>query len=403
MGQRGAALAIGLILLAVASLVTITSINTGVMQERMSANQDNHARAFMAAEAGGASLIASINPPNGWPTTNPLPGTNNLIAGNPSITFTLSLRAPSTSWAVRPLNVLVEGFARSADGNTVLARTQLLVELRPPAADAPAAISCFRGPCGITAGSGGGANVGYGNVSGFNHPIPENCQGRSCRVEPLYPDDARTGSVTAMPAVYLEVLVHPTDPTRRSSIGGGSADTFQGLNRTDTGIASGNNIDVVARIREDYPPDPTTGLSTAPTLNSVFGTPVPPATSSVPTTTRLESGRNTLSSIGGSNEEVGTLVINGGTFSMRGNSLFVGLIIIRNCGTLDIGGNPNIFGAVIVDARHADGSDCPRDYAPFVGNGTPAVRFSRDALQSAANISGSGPGVDVVRWTEFLQ
>ena len=51
--QRGAALAIGLILLAVASLVTMTSMNTGVMQERMTANQDNNARSFMAAEAGG--------------------------------------------------------------------------------------------------------------------------------------------------------------------------------------------------------------------------------------------------------------------------------------------------------------------------------------------------------------
>ncbi|MBA4253170.1 MAG: hypothetical protein C0441_04410, partial [Comamonadaceae bacterium] len=86
--QRGAALAIGLVLLAVASMVTITSLNTGVMQERMAASQDNHARSFMAAEAGGARLVAWVNA-NGWPTTIPAPftGVTRVVSTDPSITF----------------------------------------------------------------------------------------------------------------------------------------------------------------------------------------------------------------------------------------------------------------------------------------------------------------------------
>lgn len=406
--QRGAALAIGLILLAVASLVTVTSINTGVMQERMSANQDNHARAFMAAEAGGARLVERIRA--GWPTANthPLPGTHRLIANDPSITFTLLLHAPSTSWAVRPLNVLIEGHARSPDGITVLARTQLLVSLEPdPPAGATscaaqAAISCFRGPCQITAGSGGGGNVGFGSISGFNHPIPPMpCSGSGCRMQPQGVDRLRVPPVpppappspllTAMPAVFLEVLAG-------SSIGGGKSDTFQGLNDDGNGIVTGNGNNV-ARTPAHYPVPG--GPSTAPTWATACG-----GEMEVPTTTRLESGRSTLRDLRGSDEEVGTLVINGDHLEMQGNALFVGLIVIRNCGTLSMGGNPNIYGAVIVDARRANGTACPNNYNPFGGSGTPAVRYSLAALQRAANPPGSGTGsatgVNVLRWTEFL-
>jgi len=98
--QRGVALAIGLILLAVTSMVTVTALNTGAMQERMSANQDNQARAFMAAEAGGASLVTWIRE-NGWPTeNNSHPLQNNMVVSNPSTTFTLNLQ--SSSWIISP-------------------------------------------------------------------------------------------------------------------------------------------------------------------------------------------------------------------------------------------------------------------------------------------------------------
>jgi len=71
-------------------------------------------------------------------------------------------------------------------------------------------------------------------------------------------------------------------------------------------------------------------------------------------------------------------------------------------------GNPNIYGAVIVEAVRSDGTACPRDYDPFGGAGTPAVRYSLAALQRAANPPGGGgtggaTGVNVLRWTEFLQ
>jgi len=405
--QRGAALAIGLVLLAVASMVTITSLNTGVMQERMAASQDNHARSFMAAEAGGARLVAWVNA-NGWPTTIPAPftGVTRVVSTDPSITF----RMTSSAWTASPLVVEVEGHARTPDGNTVLAQTRLRIELErtpgggstpPPTAaprvNAPAAISCFGGPCGITAGAGRGADEGFGTVSGFNHPIPPlNCSGGGCRMQPQ-------GADRTMPAVPAVFLTHSVG----SSVGvqgGGNFNAFQGLNRAGTGVAIENDIDA-ARLPSNYPNNPD-GTSTAPTWDSVFGAGTPPPQTS------LESGRTTLTAIGGSNFEVGTLVVDGQDLTMQGNALFVGLIVIRNCGTLRMSGNPNVYGAVIVDARRANGTACPTNYDPFGGAGTPAVRYSLAALNRAANPppppgtgtgTGTGTGFSVLRWMEIIQ
>lgn len=404
--QRGAALAIGLILLAVASLATVASISAGTMHERMSANQDNHARAFMAAEAGGADLVAWIRA-NGWPTASNHPALQNqVIAGNPSIAFTLTLR--SASWSASPLDVLIEGRALSVDGASVLARTPLLVSLQrppppapPPPVNAPAAISCFDGRCRIIPGTGRGADEGFGIISGFDHPIPPlNCSGGGCRMQP----QGANRTMPAMPAVFL--THEPDDADDQDDRRGGRPreggfNAFQGLDSDGDGIVRGNDLDDVAREPDDYPDDPVTGVSTAPTWTSVMGGDVP--------RTRLESGRTGLAEIGGSGVEVGTLVLDGQHLDLRGNALFVGLIVIRNCGTMRMNGNPNIYGAVIVEATRSDGTACPPDYSPFVGSGTPAVRYSSAALVRAANppgvgVSGPAPnGVKVLRWTEFFE
>ena len=204
--QRGAVLVIGLILLAVATLVTLTAMNTGIMQESMTANQDNNARSFMAAEAGGAELVSWINAQiaaqgqiTGPHPTSETPGE---VGGDSSITYKMNLQ--SASWESFPLKVLIEGRALAADNTTVLARTELLVEWSEPpplGPNPPAAISCFNGPCSISAGAGRGADEGYGTVSGFNHPIPSlNCTGAGCRMQPIGDDRTKP----AVPAVFLE-------------------------------------------------------------------------------------------------------------------------------------------------------------------------------------------------------
>jgi len=394
--QRGAALIFGLILLTIASLVAVSGFNAGSMQERMAANQDNSARAFMAAEAGGTNLVEWINE-NGWPTAANHPQIHRNIGNDGSlITYTLNLQ--SGSWGGSPLNVLIEGRALSTDGLSVLARTQILVSLdrQPPppprSISPPAAVSCFRGACRIIAGSGRGADEGFGTVSGFNHPIPPlTCSGGGCRMQP----QGENRAMPAVPAVFFEVM----GGSSVGVVGGGGFNAFHGLNRQGDGVVRGNSI-AVARGSSHYPNEQGTGVSTAPTWTSVFfGEDVP--------TTRLESGRTTVASLGGSNVEVGTLVLDGEHLTMHGNALFVGLVIIRNCGTLRMSGNPNIYGAVIVEATRRDGTACSHPYDPFGGAGTPAVRFSRDALMRAAEVGDADDEVDreinLLRWTEFLQ
>jgi len=423
--QRGAALVIGLVLLAVASMVTITSLNTGMMQERMAANQDNHARSFMAAEAGGARLVEFVS--NGWPTADRFPSEalTRVVLNDPSITYTITRHAnPPPPWTTSPLAFEVVGHARTPDGSTpdgstVLAQTRLLVELEriqsgvttppqapppsgtPPAPsplNAPAAASCFGGPCIIRAGSGGGSNLGFGTVSGFNHPIPRlDCSGGNCRTRP-------EGADQTMPAVPAVFLTHEAGSDVVVQGGGGGRPPFQGLDRAGTGIIRTNNINA-AHFPSHYPNKPD-GTSTVPTLASVIGPPTEPPT------TRLEGGGTSLTGLDGSRAEVGIWVIDGRSATMVGNSMFVGLVVIRNCGTLSVQGNPNIYGAVIVDA-----TGCGQNYRPIAGSGTPAIRYSRIALQRAHDLvvpppsttpppgaePGPGPGFSVVRWMEIIQ
>lgn len=55
--QEGAALIVSMILLTVATIVTVASMRGGTMQEKMTANQNNKAVSLMAAEAGGSAFF----------------------------------------------------------------------------------------------------------------------------------------------------------------------------------------------------------------------------------------------------------------------------------------------------------------------------------------------------------
>ena len=425
--QRGAVLAVGLILLVVATLVTLTAMNTGVMQERMTANQDNNARSFMAAEAGGAELVVAWLDEISWPTNVTVSGT---VGGDPLIGYEVTRL--SDSWTDSPLNVLIEGRALAAD-NTLLARTELLLQLErgdppppggPPPVNPPAAISCFNGPCTIKAGAGRGADVEFGTVSGFNHPVPPlDCTGAGCRLQPQ--DNDRI--LPAVPAVFL---THPDG----SSVGlqGGNHNAYQGLNQDGTAVVIGRDM-TVAKTSDDYPlepapldpdplepdplepdplePDPLEPapldpepslVSTAPTWESVF--PEPDFPDNNPQT-QLESGNTSIGGMSGNDTEVGILVVNGEDLVVTGTSLFVGLIVIRDCGTLQMKGNPNVYGAIIVDAKRSDGTSCGPNYDPFGGSGTPAVRFSRAPLSGppdGGTGTGTGGSTGVRSWSELL-
>ena len=399
-GQIGSALVISLIMLAVGSLVTVASINTGSMQERMTSNQDNYARAFMAAEAGGAALFDWLQDPASdlsiSPSTLPTP-----VIGDPNDDtlmryFLMISQDWGDNWPNGQLPVTIIGEALAADGTTVLARSELRIlltrEITPAPdddispIDVPATISCFGAPCRLCAGAGRGADEGFGTISGFDHPIPPlSCNGAGCRMQP----QGSNRNLPNVPSVFLTNTVGSTVGVTGGSGGcSGNFNAYHGLNQSGDSLIAGNGIGV-AKAPSDYPLD-SEGQSTSPTLESVFGDKFNSLE------TKLESGLN-VSQIGGSDFEVGTLVVSDNNLTMSGGPLFVGLVVIKNCRTLTMSGNPNIYGAVIVDAvqRDADGNEtgpCPAGYDPFGGNGTPAIRYSTEALLRAAVLLGGESG-----------
>ncbi|WP_081619207.1 PilX N-terminal domain-containing pilus assembly protein [Thioalkalivibrio sp. ALE23] len=394
--QSGAALAIGLILLVVATLVTLAGLQGANLQERMTGNQLSSSSAHMAAEAGASDLISYIEQ-YGWPESDPSSEeefVRSVIQEGRHYEF-VDPHGGSIDWDSRPLTLAVRGYQRTPDGAEILGESMVRISLSPsagPAANAPAAISCLGDGCNIEAGAGQGADEGFGTVSGFDHPIPDlSCSGAGCRMEP----EGENRDLPAVPSVYLD------DPDASTIGAGGNHDPYQGLD-ADGNLVEGRGNDV-ALTKDDFDDDPDTGESTSPTRQSIFGDSEPE--------TSLESGRTDMSELSGSDHEVGTLVVDGQDVEMGGNALFVGLIFIENCGTLDMGGNPNVYGAVIIDStgcpdedyaeRHCGGDLNNCEYDAFPANGTPAVRYSREALDRAGG--GAGSGVNVSGWSEYLR
>ena len=59
--QRGVALVMGLVLLVVATLIAVVTMQSSTFQERMASNHHNKAVSFMAAEMGAAHILAELN------------------------------------------------------------------------------------------------------------------------------------------------------------------------------------------------------------------------------------------------------------------------------------------------------------------------------------------------------
>ena len=62
--QRGAALIISLVILQVITMIGLASMNSSILQERMSANAQNARQAFFSAESAGQDLFKRLEPMN---------------------------------------------------------------------------------------------------------------------------------------------------------------------------------------------------------------------------------------------------------------------------------------------------------------------------------------------------
>ena len=129
--QKGVALVVGLILLLVATLVTVLGMQGSQMQERMSSNQNNKAISFMAAEYGASHFIAQMEE-NGFSPTSWVSDMNVSTSGTSPIPvpdsfgfYWIQVVDPEDN----PIELNVFGVARESQTSNNLALTQLNILL----------------------------------------------------------------------------------------------------------------------------------------------------------------------------------------------------------------------------------------------------------------------------------
>ena len=379
--EKGLALFVSLVLLIAASALTVIGMQGSNMQERMTFNQHHKTISHQNAEKGVATIFQEVRD-NNTALINALQSNSassaNTLLGSADYNVIAISSCGSSCFEVE-----LEGVSNS--GANAISTTLLKFEVSliggsgvPPA---PAAISCLGGPCNLV-----GGNSAINKIDGRNHLLPPNpCSGASCWLSPI------PGGATR-PSVFLN------DRANSSISGGNRANPpFCGSNRSNPSASVCGRATNIGSVWDpgDFPND-TDGNSTAPVVGEFFDS-------------GSEIGDLNISSLGhtwgsienpavtlfdptltpdppGNANVAGVLIIDGVNYSREGTGIFAGLVVIRGCGTISMGGNFNVYGAIVVDAR---GCDAP--YDPFAGNGTPSVRYSSDAID-LANSSFSGGG-----------
>ena len=390
--QRGAALGVGLVLLLAMSLSGVFIMNSSIMDERMSSNHRNQTNAFLAAEAGLLRVKKELDE-GGWVASD-CAAVESTISGFSGKAYGDSV---DTTYTVTGSSCDSSGINLESVGEIASLKVSRTLEARyqPPSpgglnpGDAPAAISCLGGPCNLVAG-----NSSHNKIDGRDHGLPpDNCNGSSCWLDPLDNADSAPSIFLSSPAL--------------SSIGGGSngggnkseGGSFCGLRADGSSIGCGRN-DASDQFWDPslYPAD-ADGNPTVPTaeafidasaMGQITADNASPelGTRSDPKITYYDPAL-TPDPPGNANN-AGILIVDGVDFNRSGTGTFEGLIIIRGCGSISLGGNFNVYGAVLVDAR--DCEDENGDYDPFSGNGTPSIRFSSEALSGAGGLLPNGAG-----------
>ncbi|WP_027852257.1 pilus assembly PilX family protein [Marinobacterium litorale] len=392
--ESGAALIIGMIILTIMAIAGISMMDTTLQDERKTSNANARLQAFLAAEAGVNAARDYVLSLSDWDPSgctvgdafNSMSGVSYDSTNGTSYTVTINA---CNSDSVELASV----GSQTGTNSTRTISFLMMAASDPPGGDPPAAITCLGGPCTIDPGNGNDAPI-----DGRDHDMPEDgCSGNSCWMDPIEGGDA-------IPSVYLD------DPDNSTLVGapGASKTSFCGQDSSDpTSTVCGNDINTTAVWDAgDYPDDPDTGESTAPTQEQYFGD------SSLlgDVLSKAESANSTLgthdtpkvtkidtdTSVSGNSYNAGYLVVDGAEFSRSGTGVYVGLVVVTGCGTIANSGNFVVYGAIIID-----GTGCGDDYQPVTGNGTIDVKYSSTALGFVSGFIFAGdPYVD--DWVESI-
>ena len=439
--ESGASLVVGLVLLLIATLVVFAGVRGTQMQERMTSNLNNKAISLKAAEAGASDFLAWIQEElddGGWPNQaafddsdlpSESPGTivsaaNNGVSGQ----YWFPVNNNEMFWDPDGAFVTFVSVG-SAEG---LAESLVRVRINAPGGnppgwiDPPAAVSCLgENDCTIAAGQGQSVIDGHA----YDLP-PEFCDGRdSCfnDVDPAFPR-------FRVPGVYIEKpRSGDPSPGMISDARGATSDckytglpTGAGAETEWTDPSDGcNNSIFVGDLRDppDGKPDHEEyfrapegddegGIFHITDGESELGKRAdnPPKITYKDEPFREAGGGNYagilvvdgIKSLDNPAEEVVAEFPDGVDATFRGTTVFEGIIVLRNCAKLNMGGTSFVYGAIIVDTVTDTGETCGPDYDPFMGNGTPNVRYSFDGLDTASRALGGGTELRVVSWIDSV-
>lgn len=132
--ERGAALIVGLIFMLVASVVAMSSMRGSTIQEGMTANLNNKAVSFMAAEAGAAAFTTLIaDEAFAWGTSDwqQQIAHTRLAATAVDDANAALYWVESVDWTQEPAEVIVRGVSRASDG-TDLSDTAFFLQFSSP-------------------------------------------------------------------------------------------------------------------------------------------------------------------------------------------------------------------------------------------------------------------------------
>lgn len=178
-GQRGAVLVIGLIILLLVSLISVTGANRTLLSEKMASNQYTQTNAFLAAEAGISEAVQVANTSTvaqavaggstdaiktawdaAWANQNVSLSEPNPIGGG--ATFNISPVNSGVYW--NPTNKTFEVESKgsvSTDGGDALSTRTLIAHISPAALSRPNSpfLSAVVGQQGVTLNGGSGIDI----------------------------------------------------------------------------------------------------------------------------------------------------------------------------------------------------------------------------------------------------
>ncbi|MCG5513286.1 pilus assembly PilX N-terminal domain-containing protein [Ectothiorhodospira shaposhnikovii] len=388
--QRGVALVVSLVLLAVATLVGVATLNGSFLQERLAGNERQAANAFMAAESGVSEVLAVLLDPgytqwNGAAIMDAVGDGVHAVPGNGGAAWSLESVTVTNTVTLEVLGIVADTGARRI----------LQVELGLPGVGGPnpeSAYTCYGADCRTRTGSNSN-NAIYYDGRDWRTPTSSNCTGAGCNGTL---NSERDGDVAG---IYLVGNNDPNAISTGNQNGDNRADQIQGnpprkqtdAATTDSGVGVDQwNAYADALIGRPSTETVTVGGNTVDISSFLGGRDAPKV--------HHITGSGSIR-LGGNEHGAGVLIISGDIeiFPANGTITFEGLIILRDGARLSSGsGTANIFGSVISLTGNENAVD-----ADLGGNFT--LKYSSEALENLRQHGlwgGSGGPIQVLSWQE---